>query len=118
MISSKFFGKVAAACAAIGLLGTGMVAADDMNAPWLQLHEAIRIAELCENVTHDRDAWKKMGSVLDAKVDREIGAGERLTLIEEAKTDARLLVWRKGCDSDEVQSLAKLYDDTFATILR
>jgi hypothetical protein len=43
-------------------------------------------------------------------VNHEIGGGERLTLIETAKTDARVLAQKKGCDSEDAQALLKDYD--------
>ncbi len=62
----------------------------------------------------DPAAWSKVSTYIDKKINYEIPAGERLTLIEAAKTDARELVWNKGCDSDEVKALLALYDAELA----
>ncbi len=94
--------------------GVGIGAAADMNADWSMMHQAIRVAELCRGMSHDRAAWAKMGPMMDAKVSHEIGGGERLTLIEGAKTDARLLVHFKGCAGDDAQNLLKSYDEMMA----
>ena len=104
---------------AIAVLGTMMsgasvAVADDMTANWSMMQESIRVAELCRGVTHDRAAWEKMGPMIDAKVNHEIGAGERLTLIESAKSDARVLVTMQGCGSEDAQNLLKSYDELTA----
>ncbi len=96
------------------LCGAGIAAADDMTANWSMIQQSVRVAELCRGVTHDRAAWAKMGPMIDAKVNHEIGGGERLMLIEAAKTDARVLVHMQGCDSEDVQNLLKAYDEIAA----
>jgi hypothetical protein len=96
------------------LSGAGVAAADDMTANWSMLQQSVRVAELCRDMMHDRAAWAMMGPKIDAKVNHEIGGGERLMLIEAAKTDARVLVNRKGCDGEDAQNLLKSYDELIA----
>ncbi len=101
---------LAAALAASMAGGSGAAIAQDSAAKWTQLHEAVRLAEICREVSHDREAWRALGLKIDAAVMHEIGGGERLTLIETAKTDARVLVEKKGCDSEDAAALLKEYD--------
>ena len=44
----------------------------------------------------------------------ELGAGERLSLIESMKDSTKKLVKREGCDSEQVTALLKLYDELAA----
>jgi hypothetical protein len=111
MSKAKFSRKLLAAALAAGVAGSaGAALAQDSAAKWTQLQEAVRLAEICRGVTHDRDTWRSLGMKIDAMVNHEIGGGERLTLIETAKTDARVLATSKGCDSEDVQALLKEYD--------
>ncbi|WP_374385128.1 hypothetical protein [Dongia sp.] len=106
----------AAALVAGSVLGVaGLAAAQDQTAIYSQYHQAIRAHELCTETTLDPAAWSKVSTYIDKKINYEIPAGERLTLIEAAKTDARVLVWNKGCDSDEVKALLSLYDGELAS---
>ena len=111
MSKAKFSRTLLAAALAAGVAGTsGAALAQDSAAKWTQLQESVRLAEICRGVTHDRDTWRKLGTKIDAMVNHEIGGGERLTLIETAKTDARVLAQKKGCDSEDAQALLKDYD--------
>lgn len=111
MSKAKFSRKLLAAAVAAGMAGSaGAALAQDMAAKWTQLHEAVRVAEICRGVSHDRETWRSLGTKIDAAVGHEIGGGERLTLIETAKTDARILAWNPGCDSEDAQNLLKEYD--------
>ena len=111
MSKAKFSSTLLAAVLAAGVAGTsGAALAQDSAAKWTQLQEAVRLAEICRGVTHDRDTWRALGTKIDAAVNHEIGGGERLTLIETAKTDARVLAVKKGCDSEDAQALLKEYD--------
>ena len=111
MSKAKFSRVLLAATLAAGVVGsTGAAVAQDSAAKWTQLQEAVRLAEICRGVTHDRETWRTLGKKIDDAVNHEIGGGERLTLIETAKTDARVLATKKGCDSEDAQALLKDYD--------
>jgi hypothetical protein len=69
-------------------------------------------------MSHDSAAWGKMGPYIDSKVNHEIGGGERLTLIETAKTDARKMAAHHGCESDDSKGLLALYDAELAPLLQ
>jgi hypothetical protein len=107
----------AAALVAGSVLGTaGFAAAQDMNAMYSQYHQAIRAAIACEGVSMDLATWSKVSTYIDQKINYEIPAGERLTLIEAAKTDTRVLVEKKGCESDDVAALLSLYNSELASL--
>jgi hypothetical protein len=115
MSKAKFSRTLLAAALVAGVAGvTGAAMAQDSAAKYTQLQEAVRLAEICKGVTHDAAAWRKLGTAIDAAVNHEIGGGERLTLIETAKTDARVLAQKKGCDSEDAQALLKDYDSLAA----
>jgi hypothetical protein len=110
MSKAMFSRKLLAAALVAGVAGsTGAALAQDTAAKWTQLHEAVKLAEFCREVSHDRETWRSLGMKIDAAVNHEIGGGERLTLIETARTQARELAW-KGCDTEEAQNLLKEYD--------
>ncbi len=110
-MSKKLSRTLLAAALAAGVAGSaGAAIAQDSAAKWTQLQEAVRLAEICRGVVHDRATWRTLGTKIDAAVNHEIGGGERLTLIEAAKTDARVLATSKGCDHEETQALLKEYD--------
>ena len=110
-MSNKFSRTLLAAALLAGMAGAaGTAMAQDAAAKWTQLQESVRLAEICRGVVHDRATWRTLGAKIDAAVNHEIGGGERLTLIETAKTDARELAVSKGCGSEDAQALLKDYD--------
>ncbi|HVM85760.1 MAG TPA: hypothetical protein VMW18_17840 [Candidatus Binatia bacterium] len=120
MLKSSFVALSAAvllAGAATGL-STAAKAQDDMTAAWTKYQEAVRVAELCRYMKHDAAQWAKMGPYIDSKVNHEISGAERLTLIEEAKTDARKVAKLKGCGSDDAKTLLSLYDQELAPLVK
>lgn len=111
MSKAMFSSKLLAAALAAGMAGSaGAAVAQDAAARWSQLQEAVRLAEICRGVSHDREAWRALGTKIDLAVNHELGGGERLTLTETAKTDARVLAESKGCDSEDAAALLKEYD--------
>ena len=101
-----------------GFTAGAALAQDDMTAAWTKYQEAVRVAELCRDMKHDAGQWAKIGPYIDGKVNHEIGGGERLTLIETAKTDARKVAKLKGCGSDDAKSLLSLYDSELAPLVK
>lgn len=119
MLKSSFVALSAAGLmTGLTMAWAGPAAADAMTDAWSKYQESVRVAELCRDMTHDAAAWAKMGPYIDAKVNHEIGGGERLSLIEEAKTDARKVAKLKGCDSDDAKTLLSLYDSELAPLLK
>ncbi|MBL8709633.1 MAG: hypothetical protein JNL25_10590 [Rhodospirillaceae bacterium] len=117
-MSKSFVIRLSAAALVAGsVFGTaGLAAAQDMNAMYSQYHQAIRAAMACEGVSMDPATWSKVATYIDQKINYEIPAGERLTLIEAAKTDTRVLIDKKGCDSEEAAALLGLYNSELASL--
>ena len=102
---------------AVSVVGASVTAfADDLSGTYSKYYEAIYASELCRNTQIDAAGWKKLADFIDNKVNHEIGAGERLTLIETAKSDARKLRDSKGCAHQSVQDLLKVYDSELANL--
>jgi hypothetical protein len=98
-------------------LGTTLVPAvadADMTLIYSRYHMAIRAAILCRELHPDAETWRRWASYIDAKTEHELGAGERLTTIEGAKTDTRIMVRSRGCASDDVTYLLKIFDAELA----
>src|SRR5262249_32734884 len=99
--------------AGVGLAVVGMAPAlaQGVGQTYKQYQSAIFAKELCTNKEFRQEEFNKLGAAVDKKVKYAIGAGRRLTLIQEMKEPTRKLVQNKGCDSEDVQSLLKLYDE-------
>jgi len=101
---------VLAAALAVPAL-TSPASADDAadEATYSGYHRAIRAAELCEERNFDQDAHAKMAGVIDEKIHYAIGAGRRLILIEQAKSEMGKVVEDKGCADTSVQDALALF---------
>ena len=88
--------------------------ANDMDLVYAKYQMAIRAAQLCRGVAADDSVWRKWSSYIDAKTEHELGAGERLSVLEGAKSDVTYMVRRRGCDSDGIKDLLALYDAELA----
>lgn len=91
---------------------------NDMDLVYARYHMAIKAAELCRGVTAGDAVWRKWASYIDDKTDHELGAGERLSVIDGAKDDATYMVRREGCKSDDVKELLALYDAELADMAK
>lgn len=101
----------------VGIAGASVAAiASDLSGTYSKYYESIYATQLCRDTQIDAAGWKKLANYIDNKVNHEIGAGERLTLIETAKTDARKLKDSKGCSHELVQELLKVYDGELANL--
>lgn len=115
---------IALSCLAVaGLASQSMAASGDATETYTKYHEAIRVAEICRNdhtnqgtTGYDISTWDRMAKYIDTKVNNEIGAGERLALIEQAKSQAWTLVEKKGCASEEATGLLAIYDNELAKL--
>jgi hypothetical protein len=102
---------------AVGIVGVSAAAfASDLSGTYSKYYESVYESQLCRNTQIDPAGWKKIADYVDNKVNHEIGAGERLTLIETAKSDARKLRDSKGCAHESVQELLKVYDSELASL--
>jgi hypothetical protein len=93
------------------LLAASPAFAQDVAETYKMYQAGIYAHELCSGTKLDQDEFNKLGEVLDKKVNYELGAGERLSLIQGMKGDTKKLVKRAGCDSKDVQALLLLYDE-------
>ena len=100
-----------AGIAAFALLIAVPARADDAaaEATYLSYHRAIVAAESCEKMEFDQAAHEKMAGVIDEKIHYAIGAGRRLTLIEQVKSETRKLIDDKGCGEPSVQDALALF---------
>ena len=55
---------------------------NDMDLVYARYHMAIRAAELCRGVTPTDRVWRKWSRYIDARTHYELGAGERLSVVE------------------------------------
>jgi hypothetical protein len=91
---------------------------NDMDLVYGKYQMAIRAAQLCRGAPDNDAAWRKWSSYLDEQTHHELGAGERLSIIEGVKGDVTYMVRRQGCDSAPVKDLLALYDAELAGLIR
>jgi len=111
------------ATAGIGLFSmvsaaTAAPMANDMDLVYGKYQMAIRAAQLCRGAPDTDAVWRKWSGYLDAKTNHELGAGERLSIIEGVKRDVTYMVRRQGCDSPPVKDLLALYDAELGGLLK
>jgi hypothetical protein len=87
---------------------------NDMDLVYGKYQMAIRAAQLCRGAPNTDAVWRKWSGYIDAKINHEIGAGERLSVLEGVKMDVTRMVRRQGCDSGAVKDLLALYDAELA----
>ena len=100
--------------AGLALAALAPAAAQDAAETYKNYQAGIYAKELCTDTKFDQDEFGKLNEALDKKVNYELGAGERLSLIESMKAPTRKLVKNEGCESEEVTALLKLYDELAA----
>ncbi len=93
------------------LLAAAPAFAQDAAETYKQYQSGIYAKELCSDTMLSQDEFNKLGEALDKRVDYQVGAGARLSLIESMKGDTKMLVNREGCDSQAVAALLLLYDE-------
>jgi hypothetical protein len=101
---------------AISAAGAAMT--NDMDLVYGKYQMAIRAAQLCRGAPDTDAVWRKWSRYLDARTNHELGAGERLSIIEGVKGDVTYMVRHQGCDSPPVQNLLALYDAELGPLLK
>ncbi|HXV25398.1 MAG TPA: hypothetical protein VED46_14190 [Alphaproteobacteria bacterium] len=96
--------------AGLAVVAAGPAAAD-MAETYQQYQSGLIAKQICSDSKLSQDEFNKLNEALDKKVNYELGAGERLSLIESAKVSTRKLVNREGCDSPDVTALITLFDE-------
>lgn len=91
---------------------------NDMDLVYARYHMAIRAAELCRGVIAGDALWRRWSGYIDRKTNFELGAGERLSVIEGAKDDTTIMVRRQGCGEADVKDLLALYDAELAPLAK
>jgi hypothetical protein len=94
---------------AVGLAAGAARADEPHEIAYKDYYGAIESVVLCDERKFDQPAHAKMAGVIDQKINFDIGAGRRLTLIEQAKSDVYKLVWKKGCTSEPVGRLLGVF---------
>jgi hypothetical protein len=87
---------------------------NDMDLVYARYQMAVRAAVLCRGVAPTDAIWRKWSGYIDARTNHELGAGERLSVLEGAKSDVTYMVRRQGCGSGDVKDLLTLYDAELA----
>jgi hypothetical protein len=90
---------------------------NDMDLIYGKYQMAIRAAQLCRGAPDSDAVWRKWSGYLDEKTNHELGAGERLSIIEGVKSDVTYMVRHEGCDSPPIQDLLVLYDSELAGLI-
>jgi hypothetical protein len=94
-----------------------VLAEDPAETTYLHYHKVIHAAERCRlDFPFGSPEQSRMAGYIDAKVNNEISAGRRLSLIERAKHDVDKLVDAHGCSRD-VADLLAVYDNELAPLL-
>jgi hypothetical protein len=108
-------GLVLAMSASTGAAGS---MTNDMDLVYGKYQMAIRAAQLCGGAGNNDATWRKWSTYIDARTNHELGAGERLSILEGAKHDVTAMVRRRGCDSDGIKDLLALYDADLAGLVK
>lgn len=122
------FTSLAAVLAAITATATP-ASADAVQDTYVRYHAAIFAADACTDYdliqvgTDDADAaWKSqaqdnMGAYIDAQVGGAIGAGDRLHLIEQAKSETDTYIGEYGCEGPMAVELLGIFNSELEPLL-
>ena len=100
------------ALAAFGLIGSAAAGrADDSanEAIWKKYWMAIEAQRTCKNTTFSQSQYNAMVQVINRRINFDLGAGIRRSLMGDARTEVRDLTFRFGCSDSKVQELLALY---------
>lgn len=106
-----------AAAGFVLLVWANLAAAAELTAQeqtYLTYQTGIRAVTECRKDELSVEDHEKLGARINSLTNHAVGAGRRLTLIEQAKRD----VYRQGCDSDTVKAGLASYDADLATALQ
>ena len=105
--------------ATLVLLTTGVALAEDtpMEAKFRLYHEAINSVERCRNTTFTEAQHVAMGEEINILIEGRIGAGRRLTIVEEAKRRMHDVIFRGRCEDPQVVERLALFDADLAPAL-
>ena len=107
----------AAGMAALAVLAVPAAAQDAAKDTYLRYHQAISVVEKCDERVFNQNEYSNMEAYIDKQINNQLGAGERLHLIEQGKTNAYELVTKWGCDSDKVNEYLELFERELQLVL-
>jgi hypothetical protein len=84
---------------------------------YLRYHQAIAVIEKCEEKEFNQTEHSHMATYIDQQIKNQLNAGERLHLIEQAKSNAYELVTKWGCDSDKVVEYRTIFEQELLPVL-
>jgi hypothetical protein len=107
---------------------SGAAAAGPIEQCYMLYHAAMRAAELCADYSFDRyaidadiawiaEAKSRIGAYMDNEFKYQIDVGQRLDLIEQAKTGTEMKVETTGCESPETIELLTVFEAELAPLL-
>ncbi len=88
-------------------------AAEDAKATYSKMHRAIVAAEQCSGMNFTREQQMKMADVIDQAVNYDLGAGERLMIIEQNNDDIANILkgdYDGGCAEASVAESLKVFN--------
>ena len=100
--------------AGLAVAAAAPAGAQDAAETYKNYQAGIYAKQLCSDTKFTQEEYGKLSEALDKKINYELGAGERLSLIESMKESTKKLVKREGCESEQVASMLKLYDELAA----
>ena len=104
---------------AVGVASTSASAASSAET-YMKMQEAIAAKVRCGGSLSPTQ-MAAMNEIIDKKVSYDLGAGERLTIIENAKSKVRKATTvsaARNCSGEDVQAMLKTFDDNFGSVVK
>lgn len=110
--------SLALAVAAVAFAAGSALAEDTpMEAKYRAYQEALDAVKRCRKTEFTPAQHNAIGEEINVQIEGEVGAGRRLTIIEEAKRRMYDLTFKRGCDDSEVMERLALFDSDLAPAL-
>ena len=106
-----------AAVALLALSGAARADNPDHEAIWKRYWLAIYTYQRCNEVDFSQAQYDAMVHVINQKVQHDLGAGVRTMLMSDAKSEARDLTFRYGCNSPEAAVPLTFYKSDLAPVV-
>lgn|GEM_PF-3103623 len=87
---------------------------------YMLMQEAIAAKSRCDGAISPAD-MAKMNTIIDEKIGYDLGAGERLTIIQNAKAKVRSATTVSAalnCDSTDVKTMLQVFDFNFGSVVK
>ncbi|MEO3433172.1 hypothetical protein [Inquilinus sp. CAU 1745] len=113
--------RIHAMLSTVALMGfaTAAVAQDAMTTEeqFFNLRQAVVAYERCNDVMFDQTQAEALDEQIEEITGENFGAGEKLTMIQDAKMDMSRQVTTKGCNDAEVASALATFETELAPAL-